>query len=240
MTFDNEGRLLVCEHVTSSLVRMDPDGTGTAARCSPATTTVAELNSPNDVIVKSDGAIYFSDPTYGRMPGFGLEREQDLPFQGVYRIAPDGGDPQLLIDDFAQPNGLCFTADEKTLYINDTDHAHIRAFDVAQDGTLSGSRVLADGIGSARPVQGRPGRRDEARRARQPVVTGRASSRASGSWSSRPRASTSARSTSRSRSGTSAWGGPDWNWLFVCASTSLFRLRCTVSANRRPLHEVRP
>ena len=72
-------------------------------------------------MVKSDGAIYFTDPTYGRMPGFGIEREQDLDFQGVYRIAPGGGDPQLLVDDFDQPNGLCFSTDESLLYINDTD-----------------------------------------------------------------------------------------------------------------------
>jgi uncharacterized protein with von Willebrand factor type A (vWA) domain len=76
MTFDNEGRLLVCEHVTSSLVRMDPDGTGTGREVLASHYDGRELNSPNDVIVKSDGAIYFSDPTYGRMPGFGLEREQ--------------------------------------------------------------------------------------------------------------------------------------------------------------------
>ena len=82
------------------------------------------------------------------MPGFGIEREQDLDFQGVYRIAPGGGDPQLLADDFGQPNGLCFSLDESLLYINDTDHAHIRVFDVAADGTLENGRVFAEGIGT--------------------------------------------------------------------------------------------
>ena len=120
MTRDNEDNLIVCEHVTSSVVREKPDGTRE---------TIAshyrdkELNSPNDVIVARDGSIIFTDPTYGRMPGFGLEREQDLAFQGVYRLEADGGDPQLLIDDFAQPNGLCFSPDESLLYINDTDRA---------------------------------------------------------------------------------------------------------------------
>ena len=95
MTFDHDGRLIVCEHVTSSLVRMDPDGPGGGREVLATHYEGKELNSPNDVVVKSDGAIYFTDPTYGRMPGFGLEREQDLDFQGVYRIAPGGGDPQL-------------------------------------------------------------------------------------------------------------------------------------------------
>src|SRR4249920_1689163 len=145
MTYENSGDLLICEHATSSVVRLRSEGTRE---------TVAshfegkELNSPNDVVVASSGAIYFTDPTYGRMPGFGIEREQDLDFQGVYRIAPGGGDPQLLIDDFDQPNGLCFSTDESLLYINDTTRAHIRVFDVADDGTISNSRVLADGIGS--------------------------------------------------------------------------------------------
>ncbi len=148
MTIDNDGRLVVCEHVTSSVVRMDPDGRGGGREVLATHYEGRELNSPNDVVVKSDGAIYFTDPTYGRMPGFGIEREQDLDFQGVYRIAPGGGDPQLLVDDFAQPNGLCFSTDESLLYINDTTRAHIRVFDVQSDGTIANSRVLADGIGS--------------------------------------------------------------------------------------------
>src|ERR671924_1118008 len=148
MTLDNEGRLVVCEHVTSSVVRMDPDGIGSGREVLATHYEGKELNSPNDVVVHSSGAIYFSDPTFGRMPVFGVEREQDLGFQGVYRIPPGGGDPQLLVDDFVQPNGLCFSPDESLLYINDTDRAHIRVFDVSHDGTISSGRVLADGLGT--------------------------------------------------------------------------------------------
>src|SRR4029078_11648928 len=149
MTIDNDGRLIVCEHVTSSVVQMDPDGLGggrevlathyEGSGLNRAHHGGRELNSPNDVVVKSDGAIYFTDPTYGRMPGFGIEREQDLDFQGVYRIAPGGAATQLLVDDFDQPNGLCFSTDESLLYINDTTRAHIRVFDVQSDGTLANS-----------------------------------------------------------------------------------------------------
>ena len=148
MTFDLDGRLIVCEHVTSSVVRMDPDGTGSGREVLATHFEGQELNSPNDVVVKSDGAIYFTDPTYGRMPGFGIEREQDLSFQGLYRLPPGGGDPQLLDDDFGQPNGLCFTADERVLYVNDTERTNVRAFDVRDDGTLGPGRVVAEGIGS--------------------------------------------------------------------------------------------
>src|SRR5205807_2434897 len=109
-----------------------------------------ELNSPNDIVVHSSGAIYFTDPTYGRWPGFGIERDQDLDFQGVYRLAPGAGagsDPQLVVGDFGQPNGLCFSPDESLLYINDTERAHIRVFDVAVGGSLENDRVFAEGIG---------------------------------------------------------------------------------------------
>ena len=148
MTLDAEGRLIVCEHVTSSVVRMHPDGTGSGREILASHYRGKELNSPNDVIVADDGAIYFTDPTYGRMPGFGIERDQELDFQGVYRIPPGGGEPELLIDDFAQPNGLCFSPDESVLYINDTKRAHIRAFDVSPGGTIDNGRVLAEGVGS--------------------------------------------------------------------------------------------
>jgi gluconolactonase len=102
-----------------------------------------ELNSPNDLTVKSDGAIYFSDPSYGRKEHFGVPREPELSFRGVHRIDPDGKSLALLADDFAQPNGLCFSLDEKILFVNDTDRQHIRAFDVKPDGTIHNSRVWA-------------------------------------------------------------------------------------------------
>src|SRR5687767_803419 len=127
MVYDAEGNLLVCEHVTSSLVRERPDGT----RETLATHYKGkELNSPNDVCVRSDGTIYFSDPWYGRMPGFGLERDRDLGFQGVYVLRPGfspGDEPELAVaeDEFEMPNGLCFSPDESLMYINDTPRAHI-------------------------------------------------------------------------------------------------------------------
>ena len=98
MTLDADGRLIVCEHSTSSLVRMDPDGKDTGREVLASHYEGQELNSPNDVCVKSDGSIWFSDPWYGRMPGFGLERERVLGWQGVFRVPPGGGDPELVVD----------------------------------------------------------------------------------------------------------------------------------------------
>src|SRR5687767_9516859 len=119
MTYDAAGNLYVCEHVTSSLVVERPDGT----RQVLATQWQGkELNSPNDVVVRSDGSVYFTDPTYGRMPVFGLERKQDLDFQGVYRVSQDGT-LHREANDFSQPNGLCLSPDETILYVNDTTRA---------------------------------------------------------------------------------------------------------------------
>lgn len=143
--FDLQGRLISCEHSNSRLVREEHDGSITVL----ATHYEGrELNSPNDVVVKSDGAIYFTDPTYGRMAVFGLPREQDLDFQGVYRLEPESGELTLLVSDFLQPNGLTFSRDEKQLFINDTDGGHIRVFDVNDDGGVSGGDVWAVPEGS--------------------------------------------------------------------------------------------
>jgi gluconolactonase len=229
MTWDLEGRLLVCEHVTSSVVRMDPDGKGGGREVLATHYDGKELNSPNDVVVKSDGTIYFTDPTYGRMPGFGIEREQDLDFQGVYRIPPGGGDLQLLIDDFVQPNGLCFTADEKTLYINDTDRAHIRAFDVQDDGTIANGRVVAEGIGSGDLAIGDlvDGMKLDERG--NIYVTG-----PGGVCVFDPEGSQLGTIEVPENVGNINWGGPDWNWLFIAASTSMYRTKCNVSGNPLP------
>jgi gluconolactonase len=229
MTIDNDGRLVVCEHVTSSVVRMDPDGKGGGREVLATHYEGRELNSPNDVVVKSDGAIYFTDPTYGRMPGFGIEREQDLDFQGVYRIAPGGGDPQLLVDDFDQPNGLCFSTDESLLYINDTTRAHIRVFDVAGDGTISNSRVLAEGIGSGSLEIG-------------DLVDGMKLDERGNVWVTGP-GGVCVFDPDGNHIGTVEvpenvgninWGGSSWNELFIPATTSMYRIQCKVSGNRLP------
>jgi gluconolactonase len=145
-TYDREGRLVSCEHGTSRVVREEKDGTLTVLA---SHWQGSELNSPNDIVIKSDGAIYFSDPTFGRIrEDVGIPRPLTLDFRGVYRIAPDGG-LSLVVRDFEQPNGLCFSLDERRLYINDTPKKHIRVFDVRSDGTLENGRVFGETTGDA-------------------------------------------------------------------------------------------
>jgi len=151
LTLDSQGRVLAAEHNGRRVTRVADDGTRTV---------LAEqfqgkrLNSPNDIVVKSDGAIYFTDPPYGVQPSRpGTVRPEgwwkqpipgkEQPCHGVYRLAPDGR-LDLLVDDFALPNGLAFSPDESVLYIDDSAHKHIRALDVRPDGTLANSRILLD------------------------------------------------------------------------------------------------
>jgi gluconolactonase len=227
MTYDGDLNRLVCEHVTSSLVRERPDGTRE---------TVAshfrgkELNSPNDVIVHSSGAIYFSDPWYGRMPVFGVERERDLGFQGVYRVAPGGGDPELVVaeDEFDQPNGLCFTPDESRLYINDTPRAHIKLFDVQADGSLANGRMFFEGIGSGVIEEGIPdGMKCDERG--NIWVTG-----PGGIWVISPEGEHLGVLSVPENTGNLSWGGPDWKTLFIPSSTSVYSVQTKVGPRREP------
>jgi len=224
MTLDNDGNLIVCEHVTSSVVREPPGG----GRETLATHWGdKELNSPNDVIVARDGSIIFTDPTYGRMPGFGLEREQDLDFQGVYRIPAGGGDLQLLVDDFAQPNGLCFSTDESLLYVNDTERAHIRVFDVGADHQLSNGRVFAENIGTADLAKGDlvDGMKLDERG--NVYVTG-----PEGVLVFSPGGEHLGTIKIPEPVGNLNWGDDDWKSLYIPASTSVYRVRMKVAGNR--------
>lgn len=141
-TRDAQGRLLICEHATSRVSRIDDAGRRYEILASHY--EGLELNSPNDIIVKSDGAIYFTDPNSGRNKKYGVERKQQLGFQGVYRLDASTGGLTLVADDFSKPNGLCFSLDESLMFINDTDRQHIRAFDVTDDGMLSNGCLWAE------------------------------------------------------------------------------------------------
>ena len=210
LTIDLEGRLVACEHGNRRVSRTEPDGTVTA---------VAEhyegkrLNSPNDVVVKSDGTIYFTDPPYGIQPE---EREQAC--NGVYRILPDGT-LELLADDFDRPNGLAFSPDESVLYIDDSPRRHVRAFDVQSDGTLRGSRIIAD---MDHPQPGSPdGMKID--RDGHLYVTG-----PTGIWVFEPDGLLLGVIVPPERPANCAWGDEDRKSLYITARTSLYRIRVTV------------
>ena len=229
MTFDADLNLIVCEHWTSQVVRatLNADGTEASRVAIASHYDSKELNSPNDIVVKSDGSIYFSDPTYGRMDVFGNPREQELDFQGVYRIPPGGGDLALLTDDFEQPNGLCFSPDERTLYVNDSRVLHIRRFDVADDGSISGGEVILDGIGD--PDDFAAGICDGMKcdEGGNIWVTG-----PGGIWVVTPDGEHLGTVEVPEHTGNLNWGGPNWNVLYVPASSSVYRFECKVGGNR--------
>jgi len=139
LTRDLQGRLLACEHETRRVIRQELDGSITVIANS---FQGRRLNRPNDVVVKSDGSIYFTDPWTSP----DIQQQWDMTFMGVYRVTPDLGTMTLLVDDFLLPNGLAFSPDESVLYVNDSRRRHIRAFDVAPNGTLAkqSDRVFAD------------------------------------------------------------------------------------------------
>lgn len=131
LTLDRENRLLAAEHQNRRVSRTEKDGTITVLA---ETYEGKRLNSPNDLVVRRDGTIFFSDPPYGGHPS-------ELGFNGVYAILPDGK-LKLLVDDFYRPNGLTLSPDEKVLYIADSEKDFIRAYDVAPDASLSNPREL--------------------------------------------------------------------------------------------------
>jgi gluconolactonase len=139
LTRDPQGRLVICEGWTRRVTREEKDGSFTVLANS---FQGHRLNKPNDIVVKSDGAIYFTDPWNIAPP----PNEWDLQFNGVYRLSPDRGTLSLLISHFIIPNGLAFSPDESVLYINDSRRRLIAAFDVLPNGTLArqSERVFAD------------------------------------------------------------------------------------------------
>lgn len=139
LTLDHEGRLISCEHKNRRVTRTEKDGDITVLADKYEGKS---LNSPNDIVLRSDGVIFFTDPPYG-LPG-GLDGPNaELTFSGVYRIDADGT-ITLLKDDFIKPNGLALSPDEKTLYIADTEGKHIRAFDVTAKGKLENDRIFCE------------------------------------------------------------------------------------------------
>jgi gluconolactonase len=212
-TYDRLGRMLTCEHATSRVIRTGRDG---KIEMLATHYRGRELNSPNDIVVKRDGFIYFTDPIYGRMPVFGVPREPELDFRGVYRLAEDGSELTLLAGDFAQPNGLCFSRDESRLYVNDTERGHIRVFKVRADGLLDEAGVFAPvtGAGSGAPDGMKVDRDDNV------YCCG-----PGGVHVFSPDGRSLGVIKTPEPVANFTWGDPDMLSLFLTASTSLYRVR---------------
>jgi gluconolactonase len=219
MAYDRQGRLLVCEHSTSRLVREDDAG---GIEVLAASYEGAELNSPNDVVVAFNDDIFFSDPTYGRTADFGVLRDPQLDFRGVYRIAADGT-LSLIDTDFTQPNGLCFNPDESLLYVNDTERGVIVVYPRSPDGSLGPRSTFADGIGEIDFEVGVvDGMKCDA--TGNVLVTG-----PHGVWVFDAAGTHLGVIEVPEVVGNLNWGGPDWSTLYITASTSVYRIETALT-----------
>lgn len=224
MTLDAHGNFIVCEHSTSMIVRETVSG---EREILASHWQGSQLNSPNDVVVSEAGTIYFTDPSYGRLPVFGIEREQELAFQGLFRIASDGT-LFLEADDFGQPNGLCLSPDQSRLFVNDSERAHIRVFDIAEDGSVTNGRLFFEGIGDGQMAGG--------------IVDGMKCDEQGNIYVTGPRGLWVISSTAEllgvitlaEHAGNLNWGGRNWRDLYCACSTSIYRISMKVRGSQSP------
>jgi gluconolactonase len=224
ITRDPQGRLVACEAATRRVVREERDGSITVMA---STFQGRPLNFPNDVVVKSDGAIYFTDPWTGPAatvpPG-----EGDQSFAGVYRISPDRGTLTLLVNDFVGPNGIAFSPDETVLYVADSQRRHIRAFDVLPNGTIArqSDRLLVD-VGGPEP--GVPDG------IKVDVAGNIYSGGAGGLYIIAPNGKKLGRIVHGfANTANVAFGGDDWKTLYFCTRTSLGSLKVKIAGEPVP------
>ena len=213
-TVDRQGRLVTCEHLTRRVTRTEFDGSITVIADS---FEGKRLNSPNDVVVKSDGSIWFTDPTYGILMDYEGDRaDSEIGACHVYRVDPSGKIAQVT-DDYVKPNGLAFSPDESRLYIADTGithtpggPAHIRVHDVHDDGSLTGGAVFAECT---------VGLFDGFRLDRDGRIW---SSAADGVHCIAPDGTLIGKILIPELVGNVCFGGPKLNRLFICGTTSLY------------------
>jgi gluconolactonase len=221
-TLDREGRLLTCEHSGRRISRTEHDGT---------VTTIADrfegrrLNSPNDLVVHSDGSVWFSDPDYGIVSDFeGIRAESEIGACNVYRVDPADGEVRLVADGLGLPNGLAFSADERRLFVVDTAANEIRVFEVGEGGTLSGGEVFVRNEGEG-VFDGF--RLDTAGRIWAATGDGVHCFDPDGTLIGRIRVPDAGVANV-------AFGGPRRNRLFICGFTQIFAIHLAVNGLERP------
>ncbi|NJL51574.1 MAG: SMP-30/gluconolactonase/LRE family protein [Hydrococcus sp. SU_1_0] len=214
-TLDRSQRLISAEHGNRRLSRTEKDG---------QIVTLAShyqgkrLNSPNDLAIKSDGSIYFTDPPFGIEP-----EQEELGFYGVYRLAPDGK-LILLVKDFVRPNGIAFSPDETKLYVNDSEKGHIRVFDVQSDGMLAKGKLFA---------KLKPSSEEGAADGMKTDIKGNVYSTGPGGvWIFSPNGDLVGIIETPEPPANLAWGDSDYQTLYITARHSLYRVRLQIPGIR--------
>jgi gluconolactonase len=217
MTYDAAMALITCQHGTSQVTR-EADG---RVQVIASHYRGKELNSPNDVVVSRSGAVYFTDPTFGRTrEDIGILRDQELDFQGVYRITP-GGELELLDEDYDQPNGLCFSPGEDVLYVNDCRRHRICRYEVDASGQVGPRSILVEGI------TGFDGMKCD--QAGNIYITG---PEGTGILVFDDAGRQLGTLQLPEKPANLNWGGPTWSDLYICARTSLYRYSLKIAGAR--------
>ena len=209
-TYDRERRILDCASVLRAVIRLSPDGT--------SYTILADrfegkrLNSPNDVVLGPDDAIYFTDPISDLPKG----EKQEIPFKGVYRIAKDG-QLRLLIKDLKDPNGLAFSPDGKLLYVDDSTDQTIWVYDFLADGNVAHGRIF--GSEKADPKEGVPDGMRVDNAGNLYVVGPR------GIWVWSPSGEHLGTIVVPEQPANLTWGDADYSTLYITAETSVYKIR---------------
>jgi gluconolactonase len=208
-TFDHQHRLIDCASVLRAIIEVTPDG---KYKILADRYEGKRFNSPNDVIVGPDGALYFTDPTLDLVEG----EKQEIPFQGVYRL-DEKGNVRLLTKDLTQPNGLAFSPDGERFYVNDSEQRNIRVYNVAADGSLTKGRIFGEepgGRGDGVPDGIKIDKYGNL------FVTG-----PKGIWVWDARGKHIGTIVVPEQPANLAWGDSDYQTLYITSTTSVYRLR---------------
>jgi gluconolactonase len=218
ITLDRQGRIVFCQHGDRQISRLEKNGSRTvlASRYEGK-----RLNSPNDLVFKSNGSLYFTDPTAG-LRQRDKDPQRELPFTGVYRVAK--GKVQLLSKDFTVPNGIAFSPDEKYLYVNDTVKKIILRFDVQPDGSAANGQVITDMTSDTAP--GAPDGMKVDQKGNI-YCTG-----PGGFWIMSPAGKHIATVKTKELPANLNWGDTDAKTLYLTARTGLYRIRLNIAGVR--------